>query len=541
MAREAPRAARGRLGLALVFLALALLLATAAAWAAGRLRERSATDAVDARLASTLRAASAQVRRELGDAAGQARGLAASAAVQRAFLQRDRGALADLAAEDAAVTLELPRGVPVGAPASPLQRAVEVTGEQGDVLGRVVVGVPVDAALVRRLESAAGAAPGDDLAVARGAEFLTPAPEDSERRSMSAELARGSDLRLVASAPTEPIADAAGSMRSRVFLAALLTLALLGLAWWAIARFVAERPASAPVRGRRADDRDAEVSGRRVREAVALVGEALAATHDPDALLPVILESAVGATGAVGARLVSEGSERFRAGDPESGGPPLTVSLDTEDEHVGSLLLYPAPGEPFSEDEGRLAHWLGAQASIALENARLHRAVERQAVTDHLTALANRRRFSESLSLEVSRAERFEGSVALVLADLDDFKRVNDRFGHQTGDEVLRRFADLMRESVREFDLAARHGGEEFAILLPETDLEGGVRLAERLAESLRTERFSARGGERFTVTSSFGVSAFPDAGSAEQLMLAADRALYQAKKDGKNRVSHSK
>jgi two-component system, cell cycle response regulator len=105
---------------------------------------------------------------------------------------------------------------------------------------------------------------------------------------------------------------------------------------------------------------------------------------------------------------------------------------------------------------------------------------------------------------------------------------------------VLRRFAELMRESVREFDLAVRHGGEEFAVLLPETDLEGGVRLAERLAQALRDERFTTRGGEEFSVTSSFGVSAFPDVSSAEQLMLAADRALYEAKKEGKNRVSAS-
>jgi diguanylate cyclase (GGDEF)-like protein len=539
MAREAPRAARGRLGLALAFLALALLLATAAAWGAGRLRERSAADAADARLASALRAASAEVSSELEDAASRARILAASAPVQRAFLRRDRAALARLAERIPTVTFELPGERPVGAEASALQRAVEVM-DDGRVLGRVVVGVPVDEELVARLETAGGVPPGDELAIARGVEFVTPVPDDGERRSLSTALARGSALRLVASAPAHPIEDAAADMRRRVFLAALLTLGLLGLSWWLIAHAVATRPVIEPAQRRRSDEAAADLSGRRVREAVALVGEALAATHDPEALLSIILESAVGATGAVGARLVSEGTERARAGHPERGGPPLTVSLDTGDEHVGSLLLYPAPGDPFSEDEGRLAHWLAAQASIALENARLHRAVEQQAITDHLTGLANRRRFSESLGLEVSRAERFEGSVSLVLADLDDFKRVNDRFGHQTGDEVLRRFADLMRESMREFDLAARHGGEEFAVLLPETDLEGGVRLAERLAEALRDERFTTRGGETFSVTSSFGVAAFPDVSSAEQLMLAADRALYEAKKEGKNRVSAS-
>jgi diguanylate cyclase (GGDEF)-like protein len=525
-------------GVALAALALALLLATAAAWAAGRIRETSTSDTADARLASTLRGASAQMRVELGNAGDRARVLAATTAVQRALARGDRAALEQLAAEERAAMFVLPSGAAVGAPLSPLRRTVQVTGRDGNTLGRVVVGVPVTKKLVERLGGAAGLPEEDTLAVARGDEFLTPAPKGEGRRSMDSELAEGSGLRLVATTPSEPIEDATDETRRRVFFATLLTIALLALAWWTISRSLAARPASSPALRRRSDTPASDLSGRRVREAVALVGEALAATHDPQALLPVILESAVGATGAVGARLVSEGVERGRAGRPERGGPPLTVSLDTEDEHVGSLLLYPSPGAPFTEDEGRLAHWLAAQASIALENARLHRAVEQQAITDHLTGLANRRRFSETLSLEVSRAERFEGSVALVLADLDDFKRVNDRFGHQTGDEVLRRFAELMRESVREFDLAARHGGEEFALLLPETDLEGGVRLAERLAQALRDERFSSRGGEDFVVTSSFGVAAFPDAASAEQLMLAADRALYEAKRQGKNTVS---
>src|SRR5687768_15287405 len=237
MAREAPRAARGRLGLALAFLALALLLATAAAWGAGRLRERSAADAADARLASALRAASAEVSAELEDAAARARILAASAPVQRAFLRRDRAALARLAERIPTVTFELPGGRPVGAEASALQRAVEVM-DDGRVLGRVVVGVPVDEELVARLETAGGVPPGDELAIARGAEFVTPVPDDGERRSLSAALARGSALRLVASAPAHPIADAAADMRRRVFLAALLTLALLGLSWWLIAHAV---------------------------------------------------------------------------------------------------------------------------------------------------------------------------------------------------------------------------------------------------------------------------------------------------------------
>jgi diguanylate cyclase (GGDEF)-like protein len=536
IAREAPRAARGRLGLALAALALALLLATAAAWAAGRLRERSEIDAADARLASSLRAATAEVRSELGEAAARARVLSSSPAVQRDFLRENRAALARLAEAGETVAFELPGGEVVGTADSPLRRAVAVTDEHGRLLGRVVVAIPLDADLVERLRAAAAVPADDGLAVARGGQFVTGPPPAGDRRSMSVPLATGTDLRLVAFVPADPIEDATSATRRRVFLATLLTLALLALGWWAATRALARSPAAAAAGRRRADVFEADASGRRVREAVALVGEALAATHDPDALLPVILESAVGATGAVGARLVSEGAERFRAGRPERGGPPLTVSLDTEGEHVGSLLLYPPPGRPFTEDEGRLAHWLAAQASIALENARLHRTVEQQAITDHLTGLANRRRFSETLGLEVSRAERFGGSLALVLADLDDFKRVNDRYGHHTGDEVLRRFADLMRESVREFDLAVRHGGEEFAVLLPETDLDGGLRLAERLAGGLRRARFTAAAGQ-FSVTASFGVAAFPAATSAEQLVFAADQALYRAKREGKNRV----
>jgi diguanylate cyclase (GGDEF)-like protein len=520
-----------------VSLALALLLALTAAWAAGRLRERSETDSADARLASSLRAAQAEVRSELGEAAARARVLSSSPEVQRALLEGDQKALSRLVGTDKAVAFVLPSGRSTGFVDFPLRRAVEVTDAGGRLLGRVIVGIPLDRGLVARLGAAAGVPPEDTLAVSRSGRFVTPAPPVGERRSMETPLARGTNLRLVALTPSEPIVEATSETRRRVFLATLVTIALLAVAAWTALRLLSGRGAAAPAHRRRSDAVEQESSGRRVREAVALVGEALAATHDPQALLPVILDSAVGATGAVGAKLVSQGAERFRSGQPERGGPPLSLSLGTGDEHVGSLLVYPAPGRPFTEDEGRLAHWLATQASIALENARLHRAVEQQAITDHLTGLANRRRFSESLSLEVSRAERFGGLLALVLADLDDFKRVNDVYGHQAGDEVLRRFADLMRESVREFDLTVRHGGEEFAVILPETDLAGGVRLAERLADALRGSRFKSSGGGEFVVTSSFGVSAYPGSNSAEQLMLAADRALYRAKKEGKNRV----
>ena len=146
------------------------------------------------------------------------------------------------------------------------------------------------------------------------------------------------------------------------------------------------------------------------------------------------------------------------------------------------LLLTPS-GADFGDQSRELALWLGSQAAVALENVRLHRIVERQASTDGLTDPRQPTPFRGDAGDEISRAERFGGVLALVLADLDDFKKVNDRYGHQAGDDVLREFAEVLRETVRDIDLAARYGGEEFAVLLPQTDLEGAERLAERLRE----------------------------------------------------------
>ena len=161
----------------------------------------------------------------------------------------------------------------------------------------------------------------------------------------------------------------------------------------------------------------------------------------------------------------------------------------------------------------------------------------RQAQTDALTSLANRRALDERLDDEVDHAKRLGTNVGFVIADIDDFKSINDSYGHQTGDEVLRRVARTFAEAVRELDLPGRYGGEEIALVLPGTNLTGARALAEKIRKSLEELPLTTPAGVPLRVTASFGAACFPAQSSVEDLVAAADAALYEAKRTGKNRV----
>ena len=171
--------------------------------------------------------------------------------------------------------------------------------------------------------------------------------------------------------------------------------------------------------------------------------------------------------------------------------------------------------------------------------------LEEQSITDSLTGLRNRRFFDERLHEEFGRAQRYSDPVSLIMLDLDHFKRVNDRYGHQTGDLVLRESAELIRASLRDPDIPARYGGEEFAVILPKTHVQGALAVAERVWRAIGSRVFrhglaeGAAPAAEVRITVSIGVAFFPskDITTAPLLVKYADEALYQAKRSGRNSI----
>jgi diguanylate cyclase (GGDEF)-like protein len=162
---------------------------------------------------------------------------------------------------------------------------------------------------------------------------------------------------------------------------------------------------------------------------------------------------------------------------------------------------------------------------------------EEHAFTDHLTGLANRRRFERQLQREVARTLRYGRPFCLLMVDIDHFKQVNDTYGHEAGDEAIKTVARILQEGTRGIDLAARIGGEEFAVVLTETSLETALEVSERLRAAIKSAEIAGVGH----IAASFGVAECPSSGqTSRELFTAADGALYEAKRQGRDRVAHA-
>jgi len=215
------------------------------------------------------------------------------------------------------------------------------------------------------------------------------------------------------------------------------------------------------------------------------------------------------------------------------------VPLVVDDELIGAVCVEGDEVGQLTAVEGELLSMLAPVASVALKNVEQLQDVTQKSNHDALTGLANRRQFEERLRHHLLEHARHRQPVSLILLDIDMFKTVNDIFGHQGGDEVLMEVARAAERTIREIDLCARYGGEELAILLPQTNLAGASRTAERLREAVANLRVpSPSGGAPITVTASFGVASYTESVKAGDLLFpAADMALYQAKSAGRNCV----
>jgi len=576
-----------KLKLVAYFVLLSLVPLAATYWGFSTVAGSGESRQVTLRQEAGLRAAIALYTERADRAQAEAERVARSRPLQRALERRDRRLLRRVVAGEPSLHVVGAGGLGAGpVPRRAARFPVDVvTGARR--LGQVVATVPLDGRLVARLRHGAAFDSGDVLVLLEGTRIVTASPfvtghvplgagrsgtvrvGGTRYRAFVAPALPGvPGARLAVLTPKALIDAADARTRDRLLAGLLACLALVGVVAYlqgrAIVRNLGRFATAArgiaegglrervPVRGRdefaalgaalndmaeQLEARLAELEAERgrVRDALARFGEALAATHDAKELLRIVAATASEATSARGSRIVSADGSVITSGDVDGEGVRLILPLTASGEQFGTLELV---GDSFSKEQRMNAASLAAHAVVALENARLHGMVERQALVDGLTGLANRRATSDALHAEAARAERLETPLSVALADIDGFKDVNDVHGHAVGDEVLRAFAEVLRETLRESDVAGRWGGEEFLLLLPGADEDGAAQLADRVRLGLAARSIPSVPGLR--VTASFGVAEYAGETNTEQLVAAADSALYRAKRAGKDRVERA-
>jgi diguanylate cyclase (GGDEF)-like protein len=221
----------------------------------------------------------------------------------------------------------------------------------------------------------------------------------------------------------------------------------------------------------------------------------------------------------------------------------LCIPLKIEDRVIGVLNISDKiTGDAFNDKDLRIMQSFGANASIALERCFLYKKTEELkelSIKDSLTGVFNRRYFSNRLSEEISRFNRYKQPFSILMIDIDEFKKHNDTHGHLIGDKILKILGATILSSLRNLDIAARYGGDEFILLLSQTPKIDAVNIANRIKENIEKAYLSYQEELTFSdITVSIGLASFPDdASSATELIEKADQALYLAKKSGRNRL----
>jgi diguanylate cyclase (GGDEF)-like protein len=214
------------------------------------------------------------------------------------------------------------------------------------------------------------------------------------------------------------------------------------------------------------------------------------------------------------------------------------VPLLREREIVGVLTLYHSNAKAFTEDHQRLLAIVARQASMAIENAREFERTKESALTDNLTGLPNARCLYLLLEQEISRAQMGPQALSVLSLDLDDFKSINDTFGHQAGDETLCALGRIFQQAVREHDIVARHAGDEFFVILPATGREQAGVIANRIQAAVDSHRPCYRNNTMVRLRVSVGGATFPDDGKdVHSLVAAADAAMYADKRTNQQHI----